>query len=233
MELTPDNIIYWQYGFIKLNATILFSWIVMAILVIGSWLITRRLRTDERLSRGQNFLEVIVSSILDQIHDISNQKPEPYLPIIGTLFLFILASNILSVVPGFNPPTGSLTTTSALAICVFFAVPAYGVAKKGVVGYLKRYIQPTVFMLFFNIIGEVSRTLALAVRLFGNIMSGTVIAGILLSITPILFPVLMQILGLITGVIQAYIFAILAMVYISSASRAQDEVRNAQGATDS
>jgi F-type H+-transporting ATPase subunit a len=137
-------------------------------------------------------------------------------------------------VPGFQPPTGSLTTTTALAICVFFAVPIYGIAERGLKGYLSNYIQPSVAMLPFNIIGEISRTLALAVRLFGNIMSGTLIAAILLSLVPLFFPVIMQAFGLLVGLIQAYIFAILAMVYIASGTRArrrQEEESKQKGTT--
>ena len=115
-------------------------------------------------------------------------------------------------------PTGSLSTTTALAICVFVAVPLYGIVYQGPARYLEHYVEPTVLMLPFNIIGELSRILALAVRLYGNIMSGTVVAAILLGITPYFFPVVMQVLGLLTGMIQAYIFAILAMVYIASAA---------------
>ncbi|MEJ2004939.1 MAG: F0F1 ATP synthase subunit A, partial [Cyclobacteriaceae bacterium] len=110
-------------------------------------------------------------------------------------------------------------TTAALAICVFLAVPLFGIMETGLAGYLKTYIEPTFFMLPFNIISELSRTLALAVRLFGNMMSGGLIVSILLSIAPLFFPVMMTVLGLITGVIQAYIFSILATVYIAAATR--------------
>jgi F-type H+-transporting ATPase subunit a len=124
-------------------------------------------------------------------------------------------------VPGYRPPTGSLSTTTALAIAVFVAVPLFGVAEQGFAAYLRRYVRPTWLMLPFNIIGELSRTLALAVRLYGNIMSGTVIVGILVSLAPFFFPIVMELLGLVTGLIQAYIFAVLAMVYIASATSAQ------------
>lgn len=220
MNISPDAVIYWQSGFFKLNATIVFTWLVMVLLVGGSWLITRRLSTDTHMSRWQNMLEAVVEMIQGQIREISHQPPGRYLPFIGTLFLFIVVSNILTIVPWYHPPTGSLSTTTALALCVFVAVPVYGIAQGGMVGYLKNYLQPTPFMLPFNIIGELSRTLALAVRLFGNIMSGSTVAAILLSVTPLFFPVVMQALGLITGAIQAYIFAILAMIYIASATRA-------------
>ncbi|MCB0375668.1 MAG: F0F1 ATP synthase subunit A, partial [Sinomicrobium sp.] len=131
---------------------------------------------------------------------------------------FIGVANILIILPGYEPPTGSLSTTAALAICVFLAVPFFGISEGGLWNYLKTYVEPTFIMLPFNIISEISRTLALAVRLFGNIMSGAMIASILLTIAPFIFPVLMTVLGLITGIIQAYIFSILATVFIAAAT---------------
>ena len=226
MNISPDMLILWQWGPITLNATILFTWVVMALLVLGSWLTTRRLTADIHFSRGQNLLEVLVSGALEQIRQISQQRPQRYLPLIGTLFIFIAISNLLSVVPGFHPPTGSLSTTVALAICVFVAVPLFGISQQGLRGYLRQYVKPSPIMLPFNVIGEFSRTLALAVRLFGNVMSGTMIAGILLTIVPLFFPIVMQVLGLLTGLIQAYIFAILAMVYIASGTRAHHGRKN-------
>lgn len=214
----PDQVILWQYDIIKINATLMFTWVVMALLAGGSYMITRRLSVDAPISKGQNLLEVIVGYMNRQIHEVSQKEPERYLPFIGSLFLFIFIANLLAVVPGYMPPTGSLSTTTALALSVFIAVPFFGIFQVGLWEYVKQYCRPNIFMLPFNIIGEFSRTLALAVRLYGNIMSGTVIAGILLSITPLFFPILMQILGLLTGAIQAYIFSILAMVYIVSAT---------------
>src|SRR5690606_7945767 len=135
-------------------------------------------------------------------------------------FLFIAVSNVLMVVPGFKPPTGSLSTTSALALCVFVSIPVYGIAAQGLRGYLGTYIKPSVFMLPMNVLGELTRTISLAIRLFGNIMSGSMIAAILVAIAPLFFPVIMNALGLLIGLIQAYIFSILALVFISSATRA-------------
>lgn len=221
MNITPDSLVLWEWGWLKINATLAYTWLVMALLTGGSWLITRRLSTGADLSRWQNLVEVLVLGLKDQIHAVSRQEPGRFLPFVGTLFLFIAACNLLAIVPGFTPPTASLSTTTALALCVFVGVPLYGIASRGLGDYLRQYIRPSVFMLPFNIIGELSRTLALAVRLYGNMMSGTVIAGILLGLTPILFPVVMQALGLLTGMIQAYIFAILAMVYIAAATRGQ------------
>lgn len=221
MKISPDSIVFWQLGPFALNATLLYTWGVMLLLVLGSALVTRRLSTDTRLSRWQNLLEVLVGGMRDQIREVSNQAASVYLPFVGTLFLFIAVANLLALIPGYRPPTGSLSTTTALAICVFIAVPAFGIAEKGFIAYLRDYLRPTPLMLPFNIIGELSRTIALAVRLYGNIMSGTLIVGILLSVTPFLFPIVMQLLGLLTGMIQAYIFAVLAMVYIASATAAR------------
>ena len=221
MQLTPDRLILWKWGTFSLNATLVFTWGVMALLVLFSWWVTRNLSPSTRISRGQNLLEVLVLAVNSQIREISEQDPEPYLPFIGTLFVFIAVSNLLSIVPGYQPPTGSLSTTAGLAICVFFAVPLYGIRQQGFWGYLQQYLKPNPVMLPFNIIGDFSRILALAVRLFGNVMSGTMIVGILLSITPLVFPAIMQAMGLLTGLIQAYIFAILAMVYIDAATKVQ------------
>ena len=231
MPFNPDEMIVWRIGAIAINETLLFTWLVMALLVVGSWLVTRRLSTAERPPRWQNLLEVLVSGMRDQIRGVSHQDPGQYLPFVGTLFLFIAVANILAVVPGYRPPTASISTTTALAICVFAAVPLFGIGARGFAGYMRQYLRPTPLMLPFNIIGELSRTLALAVRLYGNIMSGALIAGILLGFAPFFFPVLMQLLGLLTGMIQAYIFAVLAMVYIASATAAQEEQRNTPGAT--
>ena len=220
MTISPDSIVFWQWGPFLLNGTIVFTWVVMALLTVIAWLVTRRLSTGTELSRWQNFLEVLVTGIRDQVRELSHQEPGRYLPFVGTLFLFIATANLLNVVPGYMAPTGSLSTTTALAICVFFAVPVFGIAYEGPLNYLRHYIKPTWLMLPFNVVGEISRTIALAVRLYGNIMSGTVIVAILLGLTPYFFPIVMQLLGLLTGMIQAYIFAVLAMVYIASATSA-------------
>ena len=223
MIISPDELVFWQNGALSLNGTIVFTWVVMALLTLISWLVTRRSSSATELSRGQNLLEVLVSGIRDQIQQVSQQNPTAYLPFVGTLFLYIATANLLGIVPGYMSPTGSLSTTTALAICVFIAVPLYGIGHEGLSIYLRHYLKPTWLMLPFNIIGELSRTLALAVRLYGNIMSGTVIIAILIGLTPYFFPVVMQLLGLLTGMIQAYIFTILAMVYIASATSAREQ----------
>ncbi|OIR06590.1 ATP synthase subunit a [mine drainage metagenome] len=228
MHLSPDEIIFWQHGFFKLNATIVFTWGLMLAMTIGAYLITRGLSTELKRSRWQNLLEIIVTGILKQIEDVGLRQPEKYLGFLGTLFLFVAAASLSTVIPDYEPPTGSLSTTMALALCVFVAVPLFGIEDQGWRGYLKSYIEPTIIMLPFNIISELSRTLALAVRLFGNMMSGAMIIAILLTITPFLFPVVMAVLGLLTGMVQAYIFSILAAVYIAAAT----QVRKPKPATN-
>jgi F-type H+-transporting ATPase subunit a len=205
-QLSPDEVVYWEWGFVEINATIVFTWAVMALMILGAWLLTRRLSSSADVSRSQNALEVISGG----------DRPDPYLPFIGTLFLFIAVANLFTIFPGYVPPTASLSTTAALAGAVFLAVPIYGIARQGVRPYLRHYVEPNPVMLPFNIIGDLSRTLALAVRLFGNVMSGTKIVAVLVAIIPLIFPIVFRALGLLTGLIQAYIFAVLAMVYIAS-----------------
>ncbi|MGB5736334.1 MAG: F0F1 ATP synthase subunit A, partial [Thiohalocapsa sp.] len=197
MRLSPDEVIFWQLGFIKLNATILFTWGLMLVLAVGSKLVTRKLSTGLQRSRWQNLLEVVVIAIETQIEEVGLRQPARYLGFLGTLFLFVGAAALGTVIPGYEPPTGSLSTTVALALCVFVAVPWFGIEEQGIGGYLRSYVEPTFIMLPFNIISEVSRTLALAVRLFGNMMSGAMIIAILLTITPFICPIVMTLLGLL------------------------------------
>lgn len=223
MRLSPDEWIFWQDGFFKLNATILFTWALMLVMVVGSRLITRRLTTGIQISRWQCILEIIVIGINSQIKEVGIEQPRKYIHFLGTLFLFIAVANLVSVIPGYETPTASLSTTAALALSVFLAVPIFGISNVGLKGYLKSYLEPSFIMLPFNIISEISRTLALAIRLFGNMMSGGIIVGILLAVTPYFFPLIIEVLGLLTGMVQAYIFSILATVYIAAALRASNE----------
>ncbi len=222
MHLSPDQVVLWQYGWLKLNLTIVTTWVLMAVLTFLAWLATRvveqsAMDDNVRVSHWRSVVEWIVTLIRGQMVEVGLRQPEQYLSFIATLFLFIAVANLCSILPGYEPPTGSLSTTTALAICVFVAVPLFGIRQNGLVRYLRDYLQPTPIMLPFNIISELSRTLALAVRLFGNMMSDGMILSILLTITPFFFPVLMKLLGLLTGMVQAYIFSILATVYIAAA----------------
>jgi F-type H+-transporting ATPase subunit a len=212
--------VFWSSGLVKLNMTILMTWVVMILMTAGAAFITRRLKTDIEIPRWQGLLEIIVGAIEKQITEVGLSTPRRYLPFLGTIFLFVGVSSLLTIIPGYVAPTGSLSTTAALALAVFVAVPAFGIGARGARGYLASYLQPTPLMLPFNIIGELSRTLALAIRLFGNVMSGTMIIGILLTITPFLFPAIMTLFGLLTGLVQAYIFTVLAAVFIAAATQA-------------
>ncbi len=222
MQISPDQIVFYQQGFVSINATLVFTWMIMLLLGVGAWLVTRKLSTDTQISHWQNLLEVLVINLRDQIQQTSGQNPDRYLPFVGTLFVFIATSNLLAIVPGYQAPTASLSTTAALAICVFFSVPVFGISQQGIWKYLHHYIEPIPILFPFYLISELSRTLALAVRLFGNVMSEGMIGAILLSIAPFFFPVIMKALGLLTGLVQAYIFAILAVVYIGSARSEED-----------
>jgi len=195
----------------------------------GAWLVTRHLSKDAKISKWQNFLEIVVSTIQRQLEEVGLRHARTYLPFLGTLFLFIAISALCTIIPAFEAPTASLSTTAALAIAVFLAVPAFGIAECGPGAFFKEYIEPTFLLLPINIISEVTRTLALAVRLFGNAMSGMMIAAIIVSLAPLAFPVLLGALELLTGMVQAYIFATLATVYIAAAVRTHNTKENSYG----
>ncbi len=220
-RMSPDAVVYAQWGWVSINATLVFSWVVIVILTIASFVATARIVKHESPSRWQLLLEFVVDELRKQIREVVGEPVGIYLPFIGTLVLFIGVGNLLMIVPGYENPMASLSTTAALAGAVFFAVPIYGIARSGVRGYLKHYVEPSVLLLPFHLISELSRTLALAVRLFGNLMSEAKIAALLLAVVPLLFPVVMEALGLLIGLIQAYIFAVLALIYIGSATHAQ------------
>lgn len=216
MNITPDSIIFWQSGIWKINATIAYTWLVMAILVFGSWWVTRHLSDEPQISSWQNGLEIIIQTLNEQIVSAAESDPRPFLPYIGTLFLYVAVSNLLTLFPIYESPAGSLSTTTALALCTFVAVPLFAIREAGVIAYLRHYIQPSPFMLPFQIISEISRTISLAVRLFGNVMSTSLLVAILLSIVPVLFPAVLRLFGMLVGVIQAYVIAVLSLVYIAS-----------------
>jgi F-type H+-transporting ATPase subunit a len=226
VNLSSDQQILWQHGVAKLNGTIITTWAMMMVMSLGAKLLTRKLSTAGDISRRQAALEIIVTTIRGQVKEVGLSRPDRYLPFLGTIFLFVAAANLFTIIPGYLPPTGSLSTTAALALCVFIAVPFFGIREQGLLGYLKTYTEPTMLMLPFNIISELSRTLALAVRLFGNMMSGVMIIAILLTITPYFFPIVMTVLGLLTGMVQAYIFTVLAAVYVAAATRTQSPPGN-------
>jgi F-type H+-transporting ATPase subunit a len=202
-------------GPVPVTAPVLVSWGIMALLAGGSCLLTRRLTL--RPSGMQAVLELVVESISNQIRDTMRAEPLPYLPLIGTLFLFILTANWSSLVPGTEPPTAHIETDAALALIVFVAIAWFGIRARGVVGWLASFAEPNLFMLPLNLVESITRTFSLLVRLFGNIMSGVFVIGIILSLVGLLVPIPLMALELLTGAVQAYIFSVLAMVFISGA----------------
>jgi len=224
MHLTPDQIVLAQWGFVRISATLVCTWLLMALMTVSACLLTRRLAgPDQPRSRWQNAAEVVVETIRGQIRTVCGAKADTYLAFIGSLFLFITCSSVLEIVPGWHAPTASLSTTAALAISVGVAVPVFGVLSQGLAEYFRHYLRPTFIMLPLHLLSETSRNLALAIRLFGNIMSEALVVGMLVSIAPFFFPVPMQMLALLTGVIQAYVFAVLATVYIAAAVQRGEE----------
>ena len=229
MHISPDSMVFWTVGGFAINATVLFTWGIMALLAGTAIIISRRLVSNLCPSKWQSFFEVLTLSVRDQLDDIGISHPEEYTGFLGTLFSFLVIANVLSVIPGYITPTSSLSTTAALAIAVFFSVIIFGIKKQGWKNYFATYMQPAPILLPFNVIGEISRTIALAVRLFGNMMSGEMVVSILVALTPFFFPAVMGALGLLIGMIQAYIFTILASVYIAAATRVHTETGGQRG----
>lgn len=191
------------------------TWGLMAVLVAGAALATRRLRAEP--NKAQAVLELVVSTVEDQIRETLRTDPRPYLPFLATLFIFIACANLLALAPGLEPPTAHLETDAALAVTVFFAVHYFGVRALGWRDYLVQFARPTWVMLPLNLVSEITRTFSLMVRLFGNIMSGVFVIGVVLSLVGLFVPIPFMALELLTGLIQAYIFTVLAMVFIGGA----------------
>jgi len=191
------------------------TWGLVVLLGVGGWLATRSLSL--RPTAAQTIVEAIVNVIEDQIHGTMRVAPAPYVPMIGTLFLFILAANWCSLIPGVEPPTAHIETDAALGLIVFVAIFYFGIRARGLIGYLKTFAEPTFIMIPLNIVETFTRTFSLIVRLFGNVMSGVFVVGIVLSLAGLLVPIPLMALDLLTGAVQAYIFTVLAMVFIGSA----------------
>lgn len=212
-----EQILFYLCG-LPINTTLFYTWITMLVLLILSICATRTLTYKGKPGRLQTIMEMLVLSLSGQIQEISHDRPHKYIALIGTFFLFIAVSNFLTIIPFFDPPTASLSTTAAFASVVFFAIPYYGIKNAGIKGYLKKFIDPTPLMLPMNIVSDFSSTFALAFRLYGNMLSGVIMSAVVISLLriPILIPLIPQLLGLLTGTIQAYVFALLAIVYVSA-----------------
>jgi F-type H+-transporting ATPase subunit a len=201
-------------GPVPISETVVVTWGLMGALAIGSWLATRSLAL--RPSRTQTVLEIIVAAVEDQIQATVRVAPGPYVPLIGTLFLFILAANWSSLVPGVEPPTAHIETDAALGLIVFLSIIYFGIRVRGLRGYLTTFAEPSIVMIPLNVVETFTRTFSLIVRLFGNIMSAVFIIGIILTLAGLLVPIPLMALDLLVGAIQAYIFAVLAIVFIGS-----------------
>ena len=216
-----DKIYLFELFGIPINATIASTWIVMLVLFLISYFATRNLKAGIHVGKFQTLLELMVTWLNGEVKETSGDNPAKYMGLGLALFLFVLVCNFMTIIPWFRPPTASLSTTFAMGIIVFCAIPYFAIRNAGIKGYLKKFIQPTPFMLPMNIFSEFASTFAMALRLFGNMLSGIVFASVLTSCLPLLLPISMQVLGLLTGSIQAYIFALLAVVYTSGVAPEQ------------
>ena len=208
------KLIEWNDWYV--NVTIFNSWLIMGLLVLVSWLTTRHLSVDKEVSRWQIAIEALVLWLQKEANETSGSRTNQYLGMAMGLFCFILTANLLTFIPWFRPPTASISTTMALAGIVFIAIPYFSIKNAGVKRYLKKFIEPIPLMLPMNVFSEFFSVLAMGLRLFGNMLSGVMFASILSAFVPFVAPLTMQTLGLLTGSIQAYIFALLAVVYSSS-----------------
>jgi F-type H+-transporting ATPase subunit a len=213
--LSPPTLFH--LGPIEVTGTVLDSVIASGVLIVLAWLV--RLGLGRRPSGWPVAAELLVEHFEDLMRDMFGCDPRPYTPLVVSLALFIGVANLIGLVPGLHAPTADFSTTAALAVFVFFAVPFYGIRARGVGGYLRHYLEPSPLLLPFEIITELSRTLALAVRLFGNVMSEELVIAVLLSLAGLLVPVPIMMLAVLTSLVQAYIFAVLTVVYLSAAVR--------------
>ncbi|MBY8975878.1 F0F1 ATP synthase subunit A [Rhodobacteraceae bacterium NNCM2] len=201
-------------GPVPITQALLVTWAIMAVLVIGAKLLTRRLALIP--NRRQAALEMFVDLLDDQIRETTGAEPAPYRAFIGTLFLFILVADWSSLIPGIEPPTAQLETDAALAVLVFLAVIWFGIRTVGVRGYFRSFAAPNLLMIPLNIAESITRVFSMFIRLFGNVMSGVFVIGIVASLAGLLVPIPLMALDLLTGLVQAYIFAVLAMVFINA-----------------
>lgn len=212
-------VVLWHWGPVVVTGTIAYTLVVSGVLVVFALLARLGLRT--KASAWSVSAESLIEHLETVMRDMGDCDPRPYTPLIVTLALFIGTANLIGLLPGVHSPTADFSTTAALAILVFFAVPFYGIRAQGVRGYLRHYLKPSPFMLPLEIITELSRTVALAVRLFGNVMSEELVIAVLLFIAGLLVPVPIMMLAVLTGIVQAYIFSVLTVVYLSAAVRAR------------
>jgi F-type H+-transporting ATPase subunit a len=216
MDASPlANPILYRLGPVAITEPVITTWAIMAILVGGSWLVTRRLA--DRPSLRQAVLEILVTAIQREIESVIRRDARPFLPLIGTLFIFLAVANLCGVLPGVMAPTARLETPAALALLVFFSVHYFGIRARGPLGYLASFAKPKLIMFPLNVISEITRTFSLMVRLFGNVMSGEFIIGLVVALAGLFVPIPLMALEIVLGLVQAYIFTVLASVFIGAA----------------
>ena len=217
-----------ELGSVQLTNTVVTTWIVMAITGGLAWLATRQLQMKP--GRVQTLIEAIVSIIEETIRGVSPQHAKQIMPFISTLWVFIVIANLIGLIPGMHSPTRDLSATSALAFLVFLSVHWYGIRFQGLKNYLLHYLQPSPILLPFHLISEITRTIALAVRLFGNMMSLEMVALLILLVAGFLVPVPILMLHIIEALVQAYIFGMLALIYVASGLQSQQIQQLKKGA---
>lgn len=209
-----------RIGGFSVTNTVVVTWGIMLFLAAAAWAATRHLSV--RPGPWQVVVEGIVVAIEEAIRAVLPDHYREVMPFIATLWIFILLANLASLIPGLRSPTGDLSLTAGLAILVFFAVHWYGIRSHGLRSYLRHYLQPNPMLLPFHLISEVTRTLALAVRLFGNIFSLQMAALLVLLVAGFLAPVPVLMLHIIEAVVQAYIFGMLALIYVAGGIHSQE-----------
>ena len=216
MQPSPlTSIVVFHLGPVAITRPVVTTWVIMLVLTVVCRLVTRRLALHP--DRRQIVLELLVTGIAQQIEDVIGKDARPYLPLLGTLFIFLVTANLSGVLPGVEAPTSKLETPAALALIVFFSVHYFGVRARGLAGYLASFAEPKLIMLPLNIISEVTRTFSLMVRLFGNVMSGEFVIALVVALAGLFVPIPLMVLEILVGVVQAYIFTVLATVFIGAA----------------
>ena len=206
--------VLFHLGPVQITEPVVTTWVLIAALAAVSYAITRGLR--RRPSRWQALLEILVTTIEDQITETMQTPGRPFVPLLGSLFIFLAFANVLGVLPGVRPPTASIETAAALALIVFLAVHVYGLRRRGLRAYLASYAKPTIVMVPLNVLSEITRTFSLMVRLFGNVLSGEFVIATVLALAGLFVPIPLMALEILIGLIQAYIFSVLAAVFIGA-----------------
>jgi F-type H+-transporting ATPase subunit a len=211
--LLPD--ILFHIGPVPISRAVVTTWALMLAMAAFLGIALRKPAHDA--GPVQAALEVVLLVIVKQLREILGRDPWPFLPLLGSLFLFLCLANLAAVLPGATPPTGHIETPAALALTVFLSVHFYGLKIRGTGPYLRHYLEPSPLLLPLNILSELTRTFSLMIRLFGNMMSHEFVLAIVVFLTGLLVPVPFLLLGILIGIIQAYIFTVLAAVYIAAA----------------